>query len=307
MEKRTTAKSRGKTCPCGAGQQQLFKDRDEEATENVPEPLDTWCFPDSGAQVCLINPKLVTALGGNDLIQRENLQIKDAGNHLLATTGCVFIVISKKNEKTGVVTKTHQQAYISEKVDDLVISREAMESMRFVSDLDDRKPASVRLLNSTVVNPYYSARASPVRSELGKSSAVRSELGKSAAARTELGSGNESSPRESRFESSLAELESTAARTRHRSRGPVRGKVHCTQEAAAEVPAGAAGAEPPEFREYDEGDRVQGGQVTLDILAMHNVDDSLCKVTLADLKPSNDPEHKCRGSLPLKNGVLTCG
>jgi len=59
--------------------------------------LDTWCFPDSGAQVCLINPKLVTALGGNDLIQRANLQIKDAGDHLLATTGCVFIVISKKN------------------------------------------------------------------------------------------------------------------------------------------------------------------------------------------------------------------
>ena len=52
-----------------------------------------------------------------------------------------------------------------------------MESLRFVSDLDDRKPASVRLLNSTVVNPYYSASASPVQSELGKSSAVRSELG----------------------------------------------------------------------------------------------------------------------------------
>ena len=175
-----------------------------------------------------------------------------------------------------------------------------MESLRFVSDLDDRKPASVRLLKSTVMNPYYSASASPVQSELGKSSADRSELGKSAAARTE------SSLRESRFESSRAALESTSRRERHRSQGPVRGKV-CTQEAAAEDPAGAAGAEKPEFREYDEGDRVHGGQVTLDILAMHNMDDPFCKVTLADLKPSCDPEHKCRGSLPLKNGVLTCG
>ena len=60
------------------------------------KPLDTWCFPDSGAQVTIINPKLVKALGGNDLIQKANLQIKDAGNHLLATTGCVFVVISKK-------------------------------------------------------------------------------------------------------------------------------------------------------------------------------------------------------------------
>ena len=31
------------------------------------------------------------------------------------------------------------------------------------------------------------------------------------------------------------------------------------------------------------------------------------KVKLSDLKPSYDPEFKCRGSLPLKNGTLTCG
>ena len=71
------------------------------------KPLDTWCLPDSGAQVTLLNPRLVKALGGNDLIQKANLQIKDAGNHLLAMTGCVFVVIFKKNEKSGVVTKTH--------------------------------------------------------------------------------------------------------------------------------------------------------------------------------------------------------
>jgi hypothetical protein len=32
------------------------------------KPLDSWCFPESGAQVTLINPGLVKALGGNDLI-----------------------------------------------------------------------------------------------------------------------------------------------------------------------------------------------------------------------------------------------
>ena len=66
---------------------------------------------------------------------------------------------------------------------------------------------------------------------------------------------------------------------------------------ASEAPAGA---EPAEFIEYTEESTVQGGQVTLDILAMHNVDNPQCKVTLTDLKPSNDPEHKCQGSLPLK-------
>ena len=73
------------------------------------------------------------------------------------TTGCIFIVISKKNEKTGIVTKTHQQAYISDKV-------EAMESLRFVSDLNNRKRASVRLVSSTMMHPYYSASSSPLQS-----------------------------------------------------------------------------------------------------------------------------------------------
>ena len=68
-----------------------------------------------------------------------------------------------------------------------------------------------------------------------------------------------------------------------------------------------ARVEPAEFIQYTEGDRVHGGQVTLDIVAMHNVDFPQSKVTLSDLKPSNDPEHKCREILPLKNGILTCG
>ena len=68
-------------------------------------------------------------------------------------TGCIFVVISKRNEKTGLVTKTHQQAYISVNVEDIVISRKAMESLRFVSDLHDRKKASVSLVSSTVLHP----------------------------------------------------------------------------------------------------------------------------------------------------------
>ena len=78
------------------------------------------------------------------------------------TTGCIFVVISKRNEKTGLVTKTHQQACISVNVADIVLSREAMESLKFVSDLDDRKKASVNLVSSTVVPPYYSKSSSPV-------------------------------------------------------------------------------------------------------------------------------------------------
>ena len=39
------------------------------------KPLDSWCFPDSGAQVTLINPGLVKALGGEGLVQRATLQI----------------------------------------------------------------------------------------------------------------------------------------------------------------------------------------------------------------------------------------
>ena len=55
-------------------------------------------------------------------------------------------------------------------VEDIVISREGMESLGFVSDLDDRKKASVRLVSSTVLHPYYRKSSSPVASPMvGKS------------------------------------------------------------------------------------------------------------------------------------------
>ena len=123
-------------------------------------------------------------------------------------------VISKRNEKTGLVSKTHQQAYISVNVADIVLSREAMESLKFVSDLDDRKKASVNLVSSTVMHPYYSKSSSPVARPLAGPGASGLSL------------------RSSRIESSRAELESTSARETHRSVCPVCGRasVHITQK-----------------------------------------------------------------------------
>ena len=132
--------------------------------------------------------------------------------------------------------------------------------------------------------------------------------------------------RASQIEFSRAELESTYVRERHRSLCPTRGRagVHSTHvkvlpglepssagEAQVKALPGlelsSAGEAKSEYIEYNDSDRVQGGQVTLDLLAIHNVDFPANKVSLSDLKASKDTEHKCRGSLPLKNGILTCG
>jgi hypothetical protein len=113
------------------------------------KPLDSWSFPDSGAQVTLIRPKLIRALGGDDLVQQASLQIKGATGHVMNTSGCIFIVISRKDEKTGLFTKTHQQAYISANIEDVVLFREAMESLKMVSDLDDKKKPTIRLVSSS--------------------------------------------------------------------------------------------------------------------------------------------------------------
>ena len=46
--------------------------------------------------------------------------------------------------------------------------------------------------------------------------------------------------------------------------------------------------------------------MTLDLIAAHNVNFPQNKVNLSDLIPSLDPEFKYKGTLPLKNGILTC-
>ena len=52
---------------------------------------------------------------------------------------------------------------------------------------------------------------------------------------------------------------------------------------------------------------VTGGQLTRDLVITHNELFPKQKVSLEDLRPSLDPDHVCRGSVPLKNGILTCG
>ena len=63
--------------------------------------------------------------------------------------------------------------------------------------------------------------------------------------------------RESRIESSRADVERTTARKRHRSWCLVSGKV------SVQLPAGG---EPVGFKQYIEGGRVHRGQVTLSIV-----------------------------------------
>ena len=44
-------------------------------------PLLGWAFPDTGAQVTLINPSMVKAMGGASQVKNASLLIKDAGGH----------------------------------------------------------------------------------------------------------------------------------------------------------------------------------------------------------------------------------
>ena len=213
-------------------------------------------------------------------MKRATLQIKDAGNHLMDTTGAVFVVISHRDELTGLVTKTHQMAYISSSVEDVVLSREAMESLKIVANLDDRKKSVVNLVSSSVRHPFYSKSSSPVVTE------PRGLSG--------------SSLRSSR------QFKSTSASERRRSVVPERSRASVQSTHREDSTSSVPLAGGPEFKEYT-SDRVRGGQLTLDLIAAHNVDFHQDKVYLSDLIPSLDPEFKCKGTMPLKNGILTCG
>ena len=98
-----------------------------------------WAFPHTGPQVTLINPAMVNTMGGENLVSPALLLIKDAGGHLMETEGAVIIVITQKDNVTGLKSKTHQKAYISARAEDVVLSREAMETLGLVSNLDDRR------------------------------------------------------------------------------------------------------------------------------------------------------------------------
>ena len=100
--------------------------------------VDAWSFPDSGAQVVMIPPAMVSAMGGDSLVVPANLQITDAGGHALPVGGAIFISIARLDKKTGGVRRTHQMAYLCDKTEDLVLSREAMTVLGMVSaSIDD--------------------------------------------------------------------------------------------------------------------------------------------------------------------------
>ena len=242
-------------------------------TKEMRTPILGWAFPDTGAQVTLINPAMVRAMGGASLVKNASLLIKDAGGHLMETEGAVFVLISHKDRVNGLVKKTHQMAYVSPQAEGLVLSREAIESLELVSNLDDRKEASVNLVSNSL---------SPV---------VKEEAPRVS------GSGLHVSRR----------FESTPAVERHRSAGPDGRSGRATPSTGGSAGASSAqGASSPEYREY-EGDSVPGGQLTLDLIAAHNIDFPDSKVSLTDLKPNTDPDFQCKGTVSLKNGFLTCG
>ena len=58
-------------------------------------PVDAWSFLDSGAQVVMIPPSMVSAMGGNNLMAPATLHITDAGGHTLPVGGAIFISITR--------------------------------------------------------------------------------------------------------------------------------------------------------------------------------------------------------------------
>ena len=64
---------------------------------------------------------------------------------------------------------------------------------------------------------------------------------------------------------------------------------------------------PPSSSSGGQEESVIGGQLVLDLIASHNQLYPGGQVSPADLSPSNKPDHACRGTLSLKNGMLTCG
>ena len=95
---------------------------------------------------------MVKARGGAGLVTNASLLIKDAGGYLMNTQRAVFIVISLKDKVTGLMTRSHQMAYVSQQAEDVVLSREIMETFGLVKNFDDRKKASVCHLSTTAVN-----------------------------------------------------------------------------------------------------------------------------------------------------------
>ena len=81
---------------------------------------------------------------------------------------------------------------------------------------------------------------------------------------------------------------------------------HLMEESGRGPPVGGHQMEESGWGPPDE-EAVTGGQLTKDIVITHNELFPKQKLSLEDLRPSLDPDHVCRGTVPLKNGILTCG
>ena len=67
----------------------------------------------------------------------------------METEGAVFIVVTRNDNSTGLKRRTFHMAYVSPRAEYIVLSREAMETLGLVSNLDDRREASVRHISMT--------------------------------------------------------------------------------------------------------------------------------------------------------------
>ena len=117
-------------------------------TKEMRKPIQAWSFPDSDAQVCMIPQNMVTAIRGSGLVVVASLQIKDAGGLLLPVDGAIFVVITRQDKRTGLTRSTHQMAYMCQKTEELVLSREAMTSLG-MSNVDIDDAATVRQITTS--------------------------------------------------------------------------------------------------------------------------------------------------------------
>ena len=113
---------------------------------------DAWSFPDCGAQVVMIPPRMVSAMCGDTLVVPATLQITDAGGHSLPVIGAKFISITRW-DKGNCAFMTKQMAYLCEKTGDLVLSSESMTVLWMVAaSIDDAE--SVPQISGCAIASY---------------------------------------------------------------------------------------------------------------------------------------------------------
>ena len=103
--------------------------------------------------------------------------------------------------------------------------------------------------------------------------------------------------------------DSRAASVRHISSAPVTGGGGVSTPAPSSgggnggggsLRGGSPGALGRGGRQYEQCKGVPGGQLTLDLVASHNIDNPKSQVSPGNLKPSTDPDFQCGGTEPFK-------